>query len=64
MWNVEGAVWAVTASVHDVQVLCGLFHPLRGLLHPLRMIRRRCVGCHSLYVGCCRRRVGFYFLYE
>ena len=28
MWAFASSMWAVTASIHDAQVLCGLLHPL------------------------------------
>ena len=63
MWAVIGAVWAVTASMDDVQVLCGLLHLMCWLLQPLCVTCRCYVGLYILYVDCYRRRVGRYSLY-
>ena len=38
-------MWAVTASMYDVQALC-------GLLQPLHIMYRRNVGCYILYTCC------------
>jgi len=50
---------AVVSSMHAVQALCGLLHPLCGmfqalcgLLQPLCMMHRRYVECYILYVWC------------